>query len=115
MMRQSDGDKLANKLQPDATKSTSENAKQNIEGAADTVASYLPGQHKTSDHLSDKKRDAPLTHDTGRAGPIDSVADAIKPRSTESIGDKVERHGDNAASALQPESNKGVGRGHAQP
>jgi hypothetical protein len=74
------------------------------------VASYLPGQHKTSDHLSDKKRDAPLTHDTGRAGPIASLADAIKPKSSETIGDKVERHGDNVASALQPNSSKGAGQ-----
>jgi hypothetical protein len=74
------------------------------------VASYLPGQHKTSDHLSDKKRDSPVTHDTGRTDLIGSVADAVKPKSSETIGDKAKRHGDNVASAVQPESDKGLGQ-----
>ncbi|KAJ9103361.1 hypothetical protein QFC19_004460 [Naganishia cerealis] len=107
-MRQSDESTLANKLQPDFTKSTLEQNKQHVEGAVDTAASYLPGQHKTSDHLSDHKCNAPLTHDTGRKGPIDSLVDAVKPKSFETLGDKTHRHVDNGLSVAQPEHEKGV-------
>ncbi|KAJ9104574.1 hypothetical protein QFC21_002072 [Naganishia friedmannii] len=107
-LRQSDSSKLENKLQPDVTKSTFEKNKQELQGLGDAAASCLPGQTKTSDHLSDHKRDTPLTHDTGRTGLIGTLADAVKPESSETLGDKASRHVDNGLSAVQPEHDKGV-------
>jgi hypothetical protein len=71
----------------------------------------LPGNDKPiADNLTDNKRHGSLTHDTGRKGILDSAADGLIPKSSETIGDKVTRHGDNAASALQPEHSKGLGQ-----
>jgi hypothetical protein len=79
-------------------------------GPPTSAASYIPGQHKTTDHLSDHKRDHPITHDAGRAGLGDQISHALKPNQSETIGHKTERHVDNVASSVQPESNKGVGQ-----
>lgn len=51
-----------------------------------------------------------MTHDAGRTDLVGCVADAVKPNSSETIGDKAKRHGDNVASAVQPQSSKGLGQ-----
>ncbi|KAJ9115121.1 hypothetical protein QFC22_005451 [Naganishia vaughanmartiniae] len=108
-IRESNTSKVERAVQPDCTKSTLlEKNKEHVEGALDTAASYLPGQHKTTDHLSNKKRDTPFTHDAGRSGPIDSLVDASKPESSETLGYKTHRHVDNGMSAVQLEHKKGV-------
>lgn len=71
-----------------------------------SAASYVDA-HKTADHFSDNKRHTPLTQDTGRTGPIDSLVDAVKPDSSKTLGDKAHEHVDNGLSAVQPEHKKG--------
>ncbi|KAK1925739.1 hypothetical protein DB88DRAFT_209572 [Papiliotrema laurentii] len=101
-LRQSDGDRVAMDLKPDALKSGTEQVTDQAKLAGDALGSMVPGQEKARDHFTDNAATPSLTHDHGRAG----VTESLKPAGAQSTGEAVQQKFDQAASYLQPEKSK---------
>ncbi|ORY31803.1 hypothetical protein BCR39DRAFT_525449 [Naematelia encephala] len=100
-LRLDDSTKVEREVKPQFMKSDAQQAKEHVTGAADNVASYLPGQHKTSDALNPNADNPHFGHDTGRLSGSDN---------NQNTTGWLERTTDQLSSFVEPNYKKSVGQ-----